>query len=62
MTSPDFEIVKQAKSLLRGQEDGRKFTLRLVEGYDVGNLSEKVVRIILSYGGYVNLLVCSHEL
>ena len=57
MTGMCFDRVKEALALLQTQgRDGTR-TLRLVQDYRVPNVSEKVVRIILSYTPYVNRLV-----
>jgi UDP-N-acetyl-L-fucosamine synthase len=57
MTGLDRERVMQALSILEKQPRGEQRTLRIVRDYDVPNVSEKVVRIILSYTDYVNRLV-----
>lgn len=57
MTGLDRERVMQALSILEGQPRGEQRTLRIVRDYDVPNVSEKVLRIILSYIDYVNRLV-----
>lgn len=57
MTGMNLENVKQALSVLHGQERGAKRTLRLVEDYSMPNVSDKVVRIILSYVDYINRVV-----
>lgn len=57
MTGLDRERVLQALSILEKQPRGEQRTLRIVQDYDVPNVSEKVVRIILSYTDYVNRLV-----
>lgn len=57
MTGLDRERVMQALSVLEKQPRGEQRMLRMVRDYDVPNVSEKVVRIILSYTDYVNRLV-----
>lgn len=57
MVGMEIERVKQAISILELQARGRDRTLRLVEDYAVPNVSEKVLRIILSYTDYVNRVV-----
>jgi UDP-N-acetylglucosamine 2-epimerase len=57
MTGLDRERVMQALSILEKQPRGEQRTLRMVRDYDVPNVSEKVLRIILSYTDYVNRLV-----
>lgn len=46
--------VRQALEVLTTQERGDRRTLRLPADYDVSNVSQKVLRIILSYVDYVN--------
>jgi UDP-N-acetylglucosamine 2-epimerase len=57
MTGLDRERVLQALSILEKQPRGEQRALRIVRDYDVPNVSEKVLRIILSYTDYVNRLV-----
>lgn len=58
MTGLNLERVIQALKLLSNyKKDERK--LRLVEDYSMPNVSDKVVRIILSYTDYVNRVVWS---
>ena len=51
------ERVLQALDILEGQGRGNERLLRLVSDYSMPNVSEKVVRIILSYTDYVNRIV-----
>lgn len=54
MTGARTERVLQALSVLEGQQEGM---LRGVSDYEMPNVSEKVVRILLSYTDYVNRVV-----
>ncbi len=54
MTGLDVERVFQGLEILAGQKRGDERTLRRVADYTMPNVSEKVVRIILSYTDYVN--------
>jgi UDP-N-acetylglucosamine 2-epimerase len=57
LTGLDRERVLQALSILEKQPRGEQRSLRMVRDYEVPNVSEKVLRIILSYTDYVNRLV-----
>ena len=57
MTGLNSERVLQALTVLEGQPSGEHRLLRLVEDYSQPNVSEKVLRIILSYTDYVNCVV-----
>lgn len=57
MTGLNSERVLQALTVLEGQPSGEHRLLRLVEDYSQPNVSEKVLRIILSYTDYVNRVV-----
>jgi len=57
MTGLERERVLQALAILEKQPRGDQRGLRIVRDYDVPNVSEKIVRIILSYTDYVNRLV-----
>ena len=57
MTGLDPSAVLDALKVLESQPAGAERALRIVDDYNVPNVSEKVVRIILSYTGYVNRVV-----
>jgi UDP-N-acetylglucosamine 2-epimerase (non-hydrolysing) len=57
MVGMDYSTVRTALEILAGQARGPDRTLRLVADYSMPNVSEKVVRLILSYTGYVNRTV-----
>ncbi len=54
MTGLDWQTVHQALEILKTQGRGNERTLQLVEDYSVPNVSDKIIRIILSYTEYVN--------
>jgi len=54
MTGLAFPRIKECLRILSQQGRGAQRTLRPVDDYMVPNVSEKVVRIILSYTDYVN--------
>jgi UDP-N-acetylglucosamine 2-epimerase (non-hydrolysing) len=57
MTGLEWPNVKQALEILKTQKRGAERILRMVADYHAVNVSEKVVRIIMSYTGYVNRTV-----
>jgi UDP-N-acetylglucosamine 2-epimerase (non-hydrolysing) len=57
MTGMDYSVVRQALTVLDQQGRGDTRTLQQVTDYSVPNVSEKVMRIILSYTSYVNRTV-----
>ncbi len=57
VTGLEIDRIFQALDVLETQKRGDQRTLRMVADYDVPNVSEKVIRIILSYTDYVNRFV-----
>lgn len=57
MTGLEIDKVMQALRIVEGQPRGEDRKLNLVKDYNVSNVSEKVVRIIMSYTDYVNRTV-----
>jgi len=52
-----WERVREGLAILEDQPRGEQRLLRIVEDYIAPNVSEKVVRIILSYTDYINRVV-----
>lgn len=57
MVGVEVDRVHQALAVLADQTRGTTRSLRLVEDYSVPNVSDKVLRIVLSYTDYVNRVV-----
>lgn len=57
MTGLEIDRVMQALRIVERQPRGEDRKLNLVKDYNVSNVSEKVVRIIMSYTDYVNRIV-----
>ncbi len=57
MTGMDYSRVREGLAILETQGRGTKRTLQLVRDYANPNVSEKVMRIILSYVNYVDRTV-----
>ena len=53
-TSLNLEEIIQAIDILKTQKRGNQRNIGLIKDYDTDNVSEKVVRIILSYTDFVN--------
>ena len=59
LTGVYLDRVLQALEVLKTQPRGEERSLRIVHDYDVPNVSDKVLRIILSYTDYINRVVWS---
>lgn len=57
MVGYNWERIIKALAILEHQKRGDERTLKLVNDYAVGNVSEKVIRIILSYTDFIRRLV-----
>lgn len=57
MTGLELERVMQGLAVLESQQRGDTRTLRPVYDYSMPNVSEKVLRIIISYTDYINRVV-----
>jgi UDP-N-acetylglucosamine 2-epimerase (non-hydrolysing) len=57
MVGLSWPRIQEGLAILETQPRGAERSLRLVQDYDVPNVSEKVIRIILSYTDYVNRTV-----
>ena len=57
LTGFNLDKLNGALSILANQPRGEDRKLLLVNDYSIPNVSEKVVRIILSYTDYVNRFV-----
>lgn len=57
MVGLSINRIKQALSILTRQGRGETGLLKLVEDYNIPNVSEKVIRIIYSYTDYINRVV-----
>jgi UDP-N-acetylglucosamine 2-epimerase (non-hydrolysing) len=61
MTGLSWPQIQQALVVLEKQPRGADRMLNIVDDYNVPNVSEKVVRIILSYTDYVNRVVWRND-
>jgi len=57
MVGLEIDRVRQALAILESQPRGSERALRLVDDYSMPNVSDKVLRIIVSYTDYVNRVV-----
>jgi len=62
MTGFNLDRIFQAIKELEQQKRGEYRSLRLVSDYSIPNVSEKIVRIIISYSDYVNRVVWNRRL
>ena len=53
-TSLNLDEIIQAIDILKTQKRGKSRNLSLIKDYDTDNVSEKVIRIILSHTDFVN--------
>ena len=54
MTGLNCDRVLQALEIIKNQPRDQKRLLKIVNDYDIDNVSQKVLRIILSYTDYIN--------
>jgi UDP-N-acetylglucosamine 2-epimerase (non-hydrolysing) len=57
LTGLEWNRIEEAITILQTQPRGKARLLQIVDDYNVPNVSEKVVRIVLSYTNYVNNVV-----
>jgi len=62
MVGLNWSLVREGLKILEGQPRGNARALRIVRDYDVPNVSEKVLRIIMSYTNYVNRVIWKKSL
>jgi UDP-N-acetyl-L-fucosamine synthase len=62
MVGLEWNRIREGLQILEAQPRGNERLLRIVEDYNVRNVSEKVLRIILSYTDYVNRVVWAKNL
>lgn len=61
MSGLEWDRIREELAILESQARGEERTLQIVREYEVPNVSEKVVRIILSYTNYVNRFIWHKE-
>ena len=61
MLGLSWDRINNGLSTLLNQHRGKNRTLKIVEDYNTPNVSEKVIRIILSYTQYINNFVWHKE-
>ena len=57
MVGLDWDRIRDGLSIMTDQSRGEHRTLHLVNDYNVPNVSEKVLRLIMSYTDYINRTV-----
>lgn len=57
MVGLDIDRINQGMAILKDQKRGADRSLQPIGDYDVSNVSEKVLRIIISYTSYINRTV-----
>lgn len=57
MVGLDIDMINQGISILKEQKRGRDRSLCMINDYNVSNVSDKVLRIIISYTDYINRTV-----
>ena len=62
MVGLEWVHIREALAILEQQPRGQTRALRMVEDYNVPNVSDKVVRLIMSYTDYVNRVVWQKHL
>lgn len=62
MVGLDVDKINLGISILKEQKRGSERSLNLIRDYDVSNVSDKVLRIIISYTNYINRTVWSKQI
>ena len=57
MTGLDINRIQKGLEILQSQPRAKKRILKIVNDYNVTNVSQKVLRIIYSYTDYINRVV-----
>jgi len=59
MVGMNYDRILQGLAILANQNANQSLTLRPVADYSMPNVSDKVLRIIISYTDYINRVVWS---
>jgi len=62
MVGFDLELIKEALNVLVDQQPRDNRFIRIVSDYDVPNVSQKIIRILLSYTSYIRKVVWKNSL